>query len=72
MYVAMDKKPENGAEIQNAACRWLGIIMRLRILNYAKNDEGQKDDKDNILHGTKGLKKLVVPWANTDIVCAES
>ena len=29
MYVAMDRKSENGAEIHNYACGWSGIMMRL-------------------------------------------
>ena len=39
MYVAMYRKPENGAEIQNAALRRSGIMMRLRIFKYARNEE---------------------------------
>ena len=37
MYLARDKKPENGAEIQNYACRWSGIMIRLRIVKSEKN-----------------------------------
>ena len=33
--------------------------MWLRIVNYAKNEEDQQDDEENISHGTKVLKKLV-------------
>ena len=73
MYVVMDRKPENGAEIQNSACGWLGIMMRLNIVKSAKNDEEHQYDRDNLPHGTKVLKKLVMPWDNTDrIVCADS
>ena len=73
MYVAMDRKPDNGAEIQNYACGRSGIIMRLRIVNSAKNEEDQKYDRDNLTHGTKVLKELVMPWANKDrIICADS
>ena len=60
-------------EIQNAAFGRSGIMMRLRIVKSAKNEEEHQDDEDNILHGTKVLKELVMPWANTDrIVCADS
>ena len=69
----MDRKAENGAEIQNAACGRSGIIMRLRILKSANNEEEHQDDEDNLPHGTKLLKELVIPWANTDrIICADS
>ena len=62
MYVIMDRKPGNGAEIQNSACVWSGIMMRLRIVKYAKNEEDQKDDRENLPYGTKVLKELVMPW----------
>ena len=69
----MDMKTENGAEIQNTACKRSGIMMRLRILKYANNEEYNQDDKDNIPHCTKFLKKLVMPWANMDsIICIDS
>ena len=45
MYVEMYRKPEKGAEIQNSACERSGIIIRLRILKSAKNEENQKDDR---------------------------
>ena len=41
-------------------------MIRLRIVNSAKNEEEQQDDEDNLPHGTKLLKELVMPWANTD------
>ena len=56
MYVAMDRKPENGAEIRNAACGWSGVMMRLRIMKSENNEEEHQDDKDNLPHGTKVLK----------------
>ena len=45
-------------------------MMRLRIVKYAKNEEEYKDDRDNLPHGTKVMKGLVMTWANMDrIVC---
>ena len=73
MYVAMYMKPENGTDIHNAACGRSGIMMQLSIVKSAKNEEYQQYDKDNLPHGTKVLKELVMIWANTDrIVCADS
>ena len=73
MYVAMDRKPDNGGEIHNAACRWSVIMMRLRIVKSSKNKKEYKDDEYNLPHGTKVLKELVIPWANMDkTVCAYS
>ena len=51
MYVAMDRNPENGAEIQNTACGRSGIMIRLRIVKSASNEEDQEDNEDNIPHG---------------------
>ena len=61
MYVAMDRKPDNGAEIHNGAYGRLGIMMRLRMVKYANNEEGQQHEEDNLPHVTKVLKELVIP-----------
>ena len=68
MYVEIYRKPENGEKIQNSVFWRSGIMMRLRILKSAKNEEEQQDDRKNLPHGTKVLKKLVMPSANTDII----
>ena len=73
MYVAMGRKPKSASEIQNAACVPLVVMMWLRIVKSAKNEEDHQDDKDNLPHVKKVMKKLVMPWANTDrIICADS
>ena len=56
MYVAMYRKTENGAEIQNYACGRSVIMMRLSIVKSAKNEEEQQDDRGNLPHGKKVLK----------------
>ena len=69
----MDRNPENGAEIHNAAYGWLEIMTRLGIVKSEKNEEEQQDDEYNIPHVTTVLKEPVMPWANTDrIVCTDS
>ena len=73
MYVEMDRKPENGAETPNSGCGRSGIMMRPRIVKSTKNEEEQQYDRENLPHGTKILKELVIPWDNTDrIVCSGS
>ena len=48
-------------------------MMRLNIVKYARNEAYQEDDEENLPHGTKFLKELVLPWDNTDrIVCEDS
>ena len=39
-------------------------MMWLRIVKSAKNEEEQKDDRENVPHGAKALKELVMPWDN--------
>ena len=74
MYVAIDRKPENGCEIQNAACAESGVMIRLRLVKTKTEEEsGDKEDVHGILHGTKILKYLVSPWRYSDrMVCADS
>ena len=48
-------------------------MMRIRIVKSTKNEGYHQDDRDNLPHGKKMLKELVMPWDNTDvIVCADS
>jgi len=74
MYVAIDRKPENGCEIQNAACGRSGIMLNLSVVTtaeYRKDDA--ESDEDDLPHGVAVLKKLVAPWAGTTrVVCADS
>ena len=74
MYVAIDRKPENGCEIQNAACGHSGVMIQLKVIKTAEEENasaGTDDDGNN--HGTNVLKFLVEPWVRTDhCVCADS
>ena len=38
MYVAIDRKPENGAEIQDACCGESGIMCRLKLVETARHE----------------------------------
>ena len=74
MYVAIDRKPENGCEIQNAACGHSGVMIRLKVVKIAEEENASAvtDDNSNN-HGTNVLKFLVEPWVRTDhCVCADS
>ncbi len=78
MYVAIDRKPENGLEIQNLCCAGSGVMMRLKLVKSAKErareEDMDGDDEAQELHGTKVLLELLEPWASTKrrIVCADS
>ena len=74
MYVAIDRKPENGCEIQNAACGRSGVMLRLKIVKTAEEENASAEaDDDGKNHGTNVLKFLVEPWVRTDrCICADS
>jgi len=41
MYVAIDRKPENGCEIQNSCCAKSGIMLRLKIVKAKVTEENK-------------------------------
>ena len=64
MYVAIDRKPENGCEIQNSACGMSGVILRLKLVRTAqKGNAHLRENKNGLLHGTAVLKQFVFPWS---------
>ena len=73
-YVAIDRKPENGCEIQNAACGRSGVMIQLKIVKTAEEENTSAvTDDDSNNHGTNVLKFLVEPWVRTEhCVCAAS
>ena len=73
MYATMGRKPENGEEIHNYSYGRSGIMMQLRIVKSAKNEEDQQYDRDNLPNGKRVLKELMMTWDNTyRIVCKDS
>jgi hypothetical protein len=75
MYIAIDRKPENGCEIQNAACGKSGIMMRLKLVKTAEEESTHAKElhDEGLNHGTVTIKSLVEPWTGSDrIVCADS
>lgn len=74
MYVAIDRKPENGCEIQNSACGKSGIMLRLKLVTTAEDEASLRDvSSAHLPHGTIVLQQLVSPWSGTNrIVCADS
>jgi Transposase IS4 len=74
-YVTIDRKPENGCEIQNAACGKTGIMMELHVVKGPAEErlELENDDKD-LGHGCKIMLHLLQYWssAKCQIVCADS
>jgi Transposase IS4 len=74
MYVAIDRKPENGCEIQNTACAKSGVMIRMKIVKTAEEERTHVIiGSDGLLHGTKILKFLISPWIFSHrMVCADS
>ena len=74
MYVAINRKPENGCEIQNATSRHSGVMIRLKVVKTAEEENASAvTDGDGNNHGTNVLKFLVEPWVKMDCcVCANS
>ena len=46
MFVAMDRKPEDGAEIQNLCDGCSGIMLRLKMVKSANEESGAEDDSN--------------------------
>ena len=78
-YIAIDRKPENGLEVQNAACGDSGIMLQLKLVkgdaedDYDINDDVNYGNITNVPHGARVMLKLLSPYMNTQrIVCANS
>lgn len=74
MCVAIDRKPENGCEMQNTACGRSGIMLRLKIVTTAADHKANLNAAEQgVLHGIAVLWRLVAPWAGSGrIVVSDS
>jgi Transposase IS4 len=62
-YTKIDCKPEDGAEIQNAACAESGVMIQLKLLKNKRSDvETHASEDAGLPHGAKVLKELLTPW----------
>ena len=64
MYDAIDRKPENGCEIQNACCGRSMVMIRLKLVKTSEEEltHTVPDADTGLLHGTNLLLFLVGPW----------
>jgi hypothetical protein len=71
MYFCMDRKPDSGCMIQISACGKSGVMLHLKIVKTAEEeDQNTRMDENGLLHGISVLVEL---WAFSDhIVCADS
>jgi hypothetical protein len=70
-YIAIDRKPENGCEIQTACCGTSGIMMGLRIVKQ-EEIELEMESHASFNHGLKVMLNLLQGWTPRGIVCADS
>lgn len=72
MYVAYDRKPEDGCEIQCSADGTVGVMCRLKVVKSAEEDERLKSvfpkpwHKQEIHHGGQVLMDLIEPWMGSN------
>ena len=63
----IDRKPENGCEIQDSCCGVSGIMMRLKIVKEEEDYSSTDTEGEGavILHGVKVLKELIGSWTGS-------
>ena len=73
-YIAIDRKSENGCEVQNSACGRSHIMLRVKLVKTAEAEDAMADeDSSGILHGPAVVHVLFNPWRMKNyIVCADS
>ncbi len=50
-YVAIDRKPQNGCEMQDSACGRSGIMLPLELVTTAEDEKARAFEGDTV-HGT--------------------
>ena len=64
-YIAIDRKPGNGCEIQNAVDGVSGITIQLKLVKtYSEEDLHYPEGHDGLLHSTKVMLNILQPWVN--------
>ena len=65
MYIAMDRKPENGCEIRTSCCGRSKILCRLHIVKGADDGSDDEETEDELPRGTRDALELMAPWHGT-------
>ena len=60
-YIAIDRKPENGCEIQNSVCGESGVMLQLKLVKNIQEEvkdelRQESGNDDDLIHGCKVLK----------------
>ena len=64
MYIAIDRKPVQGCEIQNLACSRSHVMLRLKLVKSREDEEEfeiTQEDASGVLHGTNVMMELLDP-----------
>ena len=57
IYIAIDRKPENGCEIQNSACSESGVMLWLLLVKSEEySDLHTQENNEGFQHGSAILK----------------
>ncbi|KAL9179705.1 hypothetical protein ACHAXT_008995 [Thalassiosira profunda] len=70
-YVEMERKPDNGMELQDVACVESKVMLQLKVVDAAEEEARREKDLDlpesytGLKHGTKVTLELVEPWNRT-------
>ena len=69
----MERKPDNGCEIQDACDGRSKVMIRLKLLKGSVDNKLLANEDPGGLHGTRVMKQLFAPWRNSGrVVCADS
>jgi Transposase IS4 len=81
-YMAIDRKPDAGCEIQTACCGKSGVMLQLKLvktnkeldsLEQQRSTTAEQIELQRLQHGTKILLSLVKPWQHSQrLVAADS
>jgi Transposase IS4 len=73
MFISMERKPEDGCEIQNSSCGRTGIMLRLKLVKTSAQRDEDHEDQAHLNHGTQIILNLTQPWQASDrVVMADS
>ena len=73
MYISIDRKTENGCELQNICCGRSGVMLKLKLVKSGKEEESTVVNEEGLLHGVVVLKDLVADYAHTNrVICGDS
>ena len=71
-FVSIERKPEDGCEVQNLASAESAIMPRIEIVTGA-TDKNERALEGSFNHLIAVLKRLVGPWVYADLfICADS